>query len=408
MPPAIDVQGLHKQFLIPHQQFATLKERVLHPLQRRAHDELQVLDDVSFEIAHGEFFGIVGRNGSGKSTLLKCLAGIYRRDSGSIAIEGRLAPFIELGVGFNPDLTARENVVINAVMMGMSARQARARFDHIIEFAELEDFVDLKLKNYSSGMQVRLAFSVMVEADADVLLIDEVLAVGDAAFQQKCIDVFYRLREEGKTIVLVTHDMGTVERFCHRAMMLRDGKIEMLGDPVLVGRRYLQINFAEHVGLDAEAVESPAATIQDVWTADADGNRAEAVGFGQPLVLHAVVTANEPLSHPLVELWIADPNSYRVFLAVAQTDDGLPAELKPGDSVEVTVTLEEPMVSAGKWFIGCAVKRGSAGVDIVALLERATDLVVYGQHRPQAPMGAPHTIRVAASRAADAPASEVA
>jgi ABC-type polysaccharide/polyol phosphate transport system ATPase subunit len=391
---AITVQGLDKQFLIPHQQFSTLKERALHPFQRRMHDTLQVLDDVSFDIEQGEFFGIVGRNGSGKSTLLKCLAGIYRHDAGSISIEGRLAPFIELGVGFNPDLTARENVVINAVMMGMSARQARARFDHIMQFAELEEFVDLKLKNYSSGMQVRLAFSVMVEADADVLLIDEVLAVGDAAFQQKCIDVFYRLRDEGKTIVLVTHDMGTVERFCHRAMMLREGRIDKLGDPVLVGRRYLQINFAEHVGLDAGSLESPAATIREVWTADAEGNRTDAIGHGQPLSLHAVIVANEPLRYPLVELWIADPNSYRVFQAVARTDDGLPEEIAPGETAEVTVSLTEPLLSSGKWFVGCAVKRGSAGVDIAALLERATDLVVYGQHSPQAPMGTPHTTRI--------------
>jgi ABC-type polysaccharide/polyol phosphate transport system ATPase subunit len=397
---AITVEGLHKQFLIPHQQFSTIKERALHPFQGKLHDELHVLDDISFEIEQGEFFGIVGKNGSGKSTLLKCLAGIYRHDSGSIAIEGRLAPFIELGVGFNAELTARENVIINAVMMGMSAREARARFDHIMAFAELEQFVDLKLKNYSSGMQVRLAFSVMVEADADVLLIDEVLAVGDAAFQQKCIDVFYRLRDEGKTIVLVTHDMGTVERFCHRAMMLREGKIDRLGDPVLVGRRYLQINFAEHVGLDAGSVESPAATIREVWTADAEGNRADAIGHGEPLSVNAVIVANEPLPHPLVELWIADPNSYRVFQAVATSEDGLPEELAPGESAQVTVNLTEPRLSSGKWFVGCAVKRGSAGTNIAALLERATDLMIHGQHGPQAPMGTPHTVRITTSSAA--------
>src|SRR3954466_10613955 len=204
---AIQVEGLEKTFRIPTHQVQTLKERALHPFRRTEYDELNVLRGVSFEIPSGEFFGIVGRNGSGKSTLLKCLAGIYRADGGSMKVAGRLSPFIELGVGFNPDLTARENVVINAVMMGLTPREARARFDQVIEFAELEDFVDLKLKNYSSGMQVRLAFAVMVQPGAGLLLIHEVLAVGDAAFQQRCFDEFLRLRDEGRTIVLVTHDM---------------------------------------------------------------------------------------------------------------------------------------------------------------------------------------------------------
>ncbi len=183
-PVAIEVRDLAKTFRIPVHQVSTLKERVLHPFARAEHEELEVLRGVSFDVGAGEFFGIVGRNGSGKSTLLKCLAGIYRADRGTIRAAGRVAPFIELGVGFNPDLTARDNVLINAVMMGLSPRQARARFDAIVAFAELERFLDLKLKNYSSGMQVRLAFSTMVHTEADVLLIDEVLAVGDAAFQQ--------------------------------------------------------------------------------------------------------------------------------------------------------------------------------------------------------------------------------
>src|SRR3954463_5080716 len=239
----IEVRDLQKTFRIPRHQVSTFKERALHPFRRTTYDELNVLRGISFDVLEGEFFGIVGRNGSGKSTLLKCLAGIYRSDAGTIRVAGRISPFIELGVGFNPDLTARDNVVINAVMMGLTPREARARFDEIIEFAELEDFVDLRLKNYSSGMQVRLAFAVMVQSGAEVLLIDEVLAVGDAAFQQRCLDEFSRLRREGRTIVLVTHDMQTVEQFCHRAMLITDGEIEMIGDPGKVGQRYLERNF---------------------------------------------------------------------------------------------------------------------------------------------------------------------
>jgi ABC-2 type transport system ATP-binding protein len=183
--PAVQVEGLHKQFRLPHEHVHTLKERVLHPLRRTSHDTLHALRDVSFEVSKGEFFGIVGRNGSGKSTLLKCMAGIYAADTGRIAVDGPLSTFIELGVGFNPDLPARDNVMLNATMLGLSPREALRRFDDVIAFAELEDFVDLKLKNYSSGMEVRLAFSVMIQVDAEILLIDEVLAVGDAAFQKK-------------------------------------------------------------------------------------------------------------------------------------------------------------------------------------------------------------------------------
>jgi ABC-type polysaccharide/polyol phosphate transport system ATPase subunit len=240
---AIRVQDLHKSFRIPTQRVDSLKERAVHPFASRDYRELRALDGISFEIRQGEFFGIVGRNGSGKSTLLKLLASIYRADSGSIEIAGRLAPFIELGVGFNQELTARENVLLNGVMMGLTPKEVRERQDSVIDFAELHDFADLKLKNYSSGMLVRLAFSVMLEADADVLLIDEVLAVGDASFQQKCADAFHQMKNEGKTIVLVTHDMNAVEEYCHRALLLADGKVQFMGNPAEAGRDYLKLNF---------------------------------------------------------------------------------------------------------------------------------------------------------------------
>ena len=221
----------------------TLKERALHPFRNRAYDSFSALNEVSFEVERGEFFGIVGRNGSGKSTLLKCMAGIYGLTEGEIYVNGSLSTFIELGVGFNPDLAAYDNVVVNGIMLGLTPREARKRFEAVIEFAELEEFVDLKLKNYSSGMHVRLAFSVMVQVDADILLIDEVLAVGDAAFQQKCFDVFHDLRDEGRTIIFVSHDMGSVERFCDRAMLLERGDAVALGDPRDIANRYIELNF---------------------------------------------------------------------------------------------------------------------------------------------------------------------
>ena len=221
--PAISVAGVHKGFRRPHRQYHTLKQRALNPFQSRGYDELHALRDVSFEVGEGEFFGIVGRNGSGKSTLLKCLAGIYGIDSGTVGIRGRVSPFIELGVGFSMDLPARENVIINAVMLGLSRREARERFDDIIAFAELEDFVDVSLKNYSSGMAVRLAFAIAVQVDADVLLVDEVLAVGDASFQEKCFGEFDRMKAEGR------HDRAGHARHGQRRAVLRSRAVARAG-----------------------------------------------------------------------------------------------------------------------------------------------------------------------------------
>jgi ABC-type polysaccharide/polyol phosphate transport system ATPase subunit len=253
--PAVLVDGVSKEFRIPEEQVHTLKERVLHPLRRPSHNQFRALRDVSFHVDKGEFFGIVGRNGSGKSTLLKCMAGIYGVDDGRMYVDGRVSTFIELGVGFNLDLPARDNILINATMLGLSQREARNRVDAVLDFAELHEFVDLKLKNYSSGMLVRLAFSVMIQVDADILLIDEVLAVGDAAFQQKCFDEFARLRRENRTVVLVTHDMGSVERFCDRAMLIERGHVVEIGEPQPVSMHYLQLNFSR----DARAAEEAAA-----------------------------------------------------------------------------------------------------------------------------------------------------
>ncbi|HEX8156034.1 MAG TPA: ABC transporter ATP-binding protein, partial [Solirubrobacteraceae bacterium] len=261
-PRAIVVDRVSKQFRLPHERVHTLKERALHPFRQPSYDALAALREVSFDVRRGEFFGIVGRNGSGKSTLLKCLAGIYRVDQGAIYVDGRMSTFIELGVGFNPDLPARDNVMINATMLGLSPKEARRRFDRILDFAELHDFVDLKLKNYSSGMMVRLAFSVAIQVDAEILLIDEVLAVGDASFQQKCFDEFARIRKSEATVLLVTHDMASVERFCDRAMLLEHGWLVDIGDTDRVGTKYLELNFsaqARAAEADAAQAATPAA-----------------------------------------------------------------------------------------------------------------------------------------------------
>lgn len=228
-----------KSFRLPVRRTDSLKERVVHPLTRDKYRELKVLRDISFEVRRGEFFGVAGRNGCGKSTLLKLLASVYRADRGRIRIAGLVAPIIELGVGFQPEMNARDNVVLNGVMMGLSPSEARRRFDSVIEFAQLEDFVELKLKNFSSGMTVRLAFAIVMQTNADVLLLDEVLAVGDAEFQRRAQESFEEIkRKRSKTVLLVTHVMPDIERYCDRAMLLEEGRIEQIGDPGETARRY--------------------------------------------------------------------------------------------------------------------------------------------------------------------------
>lgn len=242
-PTVVSVSNLYKTFRLPLEQVSGIKQAIVKIGRRKkGFDAQHVLSDVSFDIQSGEFFGIVGRNGSGKSTLLKLLAGIYVPDSGHVGVEGTLTPFIELGVGFNPELTGRENVFLNGALLGFSRADMMLMYDDIVEFAELEKFMDQKLKNYSSGMQVRLAFSIAIRAKSDILLIDEVLAVGDAAFQQKCFDYFEKLRSNKQTIILVTHDMNAVKRFCDRALLISDGKIEMIGLPEEVADLYTEMN----------------------------------------------------------------------------------------------------------------------------------------------------------------------
>lgn len=241
MATAIQVAEVSKTFRLPHESRTTFKEHFLHPLRQVTYDENHALSAASFDVERGEFFGIIGPNGSGKSTLLKIIAGIYQPDRGLVRINGLLSPFIELGVGFDSELTARDNVRINATLLGLTRRQLNERFDGIIEFAELERFVDQKLKNYSSGMQVRLAFSIAIQVPFDILLLDEVLAVGDATFQEKCFAAFGEMRAAGKTIVLVSHDLSAISEHSDRVLLMHQGRAELVGPPEPVLERYAEL-----------------------------------------------------------------------------------------------------------------------------------------------------------------------
>ncbi len=234
----IKVENLQKSFRLPTERASGLKQAILNWFKGiKGYTEHQVLKGVSFEVHQGEFIGIVGRNGSGKSTLLKLLAQIYYPEAGKITVDGTIVPFIELGVGFNPELTGRENVYLNGALLGFSRKEMDAMYTEIVRFAELEPFMDAKLKNYSSGMQVRLAFSIAIRAKGDILILDEVLAVGDAEFQQKCNDYFASLHGE-QTVILVTHSMDNVRRFCDRAILIEDGKVATEGSPEVVAKAY--------------------------------------------------------------------------------------------------------------------------------------------------------------------------
>ena len=362
-PTAIDVRDVRKTFRIPTNRALTLRDRLVHPFQRRGFRELPVLRGVSLSVESGEFFGVVGRNGSGKSTLLKLIASIYRADAGSIRIAGRLSPFIELGVGFHPELAAYDNVVLNGVMMGLSPREARRRFDAVIEFAELDEFRDLKLRNYSSGMRVRLAFAVMVQVDADIMLIDEVLAVGDAAFQQKCMDTFRDLQDRGKTIVLVTHSMGTVAEFCHRAVLIDNGLIEQAGGPDEVAARYNEIN-AERAA-EADATAHPAgpepsrlARVHDSWVESEAGDHVTQLDTGEPIRLCTEVEALDTLDDACLAYSITDRRGTRLFTP-AESDLPALGPLPAGARVQVQITLANPF-AAGEYELVCGVRRPGA------------------------------------------------
>jgi ABC-type polysaccharide/polyol phosphate transport system ATPase subunit len=231
MRPAIEVTGVSKTFRIPHEPRTYFKEYFVHPFRRTTYERNEALKDVTFSVESGEFFGIIGPNGSGKSTLLRILAGIYVPDVGHVRVHGLLSPFIELGVGFDLELTARDNIRMNGTLAGLTKRELDERIEEILAFSELERFVDQKLKNYSSGMLVRLAYSIAIQIPFDVLLLDEVLAVGDEAFQEKCFATFERFKREGKTVVFVSHALGLVERFCDRCLLLQSGAVHAIGPP---------------------------------------------------------------------------------------------------------------------------------------------------------------------------------
>jgi ABC-type polysaccharide/polyol phosphate transport system ATPase subunit len=376
--PVIVARDVSKTFRVPEERRHTLKERALHPRQRTRYQTFRALNDVSFAVQSGEFFGIAGRNGSGKSTLLKCLAGIYQAD-GDIWRRGRLSTMIELGVGFNLEMAARDNVVMNGIMHGLSPREARRRYDSVIEFAELEEFKDLKLKNYSSGMQVRLAFSVAIQVDADILMIDEILAVGDASFQQKCFDVFNDLRDRGRTIVFVTHDMGSLQRFCHRALLLERGDPVYLGEPHEVADRYLELNFGRDPQSMGDRVEDRVgdgqARIVDVWLENEMGERLSNLPQQRRVTLKARVLFMVDVTDPSASLYIYNEEHRAVIVATTWMDNEHTGDFEAGEEVEIAFTFDN-VLAPGRYAPVFQLAHRGSGLDMIDRFEASFSFVV--------------------------------
>jgi ABC-type polysaccharide/polyol phosphate transport system ATPase subunit len=393
--PAVAARSVSKSFRLPEEQIHTLKERVLHPRRRIRYQTFEALRDVSFAVAPGEFFGVAGRNGSGKSTLLKCIAGIYGCQ-GDIWCRGRLSTFIELGVGFNLDLPARDNVIVNGIMMGLSPREARKRYESVIDFAELHEFKDLKLKNYSSGMQVRLGFSVAIQVDADILLIDEVLAVGDAAFQQKCFDVFHRLRDEGKTIIFVSHDMPALQRFCHRALLLERGSMVHIGDPKEVGDRYLELNFGrDPTALDAGRARGGDgdARVVEVWIEDQEGARQLAVPQGQRMTLRVAVDFLVDLEDPQASVQIHNEHHNPVLVTASWLQHERSGRFRAGERAIFSFSFDN-VLAPGRYSPVVDLSHHGAGLDVIDRYERAFSYLVTGHHSQGGLVDLPTEVRI--------------
>jgi len=397
--PLVVAQSVTKTFRVPEERVHTLKERVLHPTHRVRHQTFGALNDVSFDVREGEFFGIAGRNGSGKSTMLKCLAGIYGVDSGRIWMNGRLSPFIELGVGFNQDLAARDNVVLNGIMMGLSPREARARYDAVIDFAELREFEELKLKNYSSGMYVRLAFSVAIQVDADILLVDEVLAVGDAAFAQKCVDVFNRMRDAGRTIVFVTHDMAMLNRLCHRALLLEKGSVVHIGEPHEVADRYLEINFGRDPQQDGEAAGRGGdgeARVVEAWIEDERGERQISLPQGRRIALKALVNFTVDVADPVASVYVLNEDHIAIIVATTSRENERSGRFKAGEEVLFSFSFDN-VLAPGRYNPLFTVAHRGTGLDLMDRFEGAFSFLVTGPEAMGGLVDLPVDVSVAGS-----------
>ncbi|HMR72757.1 MAG TPA: ABC transporter ATP-binding protein [Candidatus Saccharibacteria bacterium] len=337
---ALQIRNVSKSFRLPTEKSNGIKQMVINAARGvKGYKKQHVLKNISFNVEKGDFFGIVGRNGSGKSTLLKLISQIYEPDSGKIIVNGKLVPFIELGVGFNPELTGRENIYLNGALLGFSHEEMSAMYEDIVEFAELKEFMDQKLKNYSSGMQVRLAFSIAIKAEADILVLDEVLAVGDEEFQRKCFNYFAELKKNKKTVILVTHSMESVQRFCNKAALIDKGSDLVQGNAAEIAQLYREIN--SNLGDSGN---------DDIITNDSRDRRKET---GSPMLIKAscrrdddninidiLLTPKKDIDDAIVSVFIDRDTGEQVYRFSSDEKIGCVSNFKKDDPVHIKLKLQ--------------------------------------------------------------------
>lgn len=384
--PVIKVDKLHKQFKLPHEKASSIKNIVINFYRRRrSYEQQKALSDISFEVNKGEFFGIIGRNGSGKSTLLKLLAGIYAPTKGSVTVEGQLTPFIELGVGFNAELTGRENVFLNGALLGFTRKEMEAMYGDIVEFAEIERFMDQKLKNYSSGMQVRLAFSIAIRAQSDILLIDEVLAVGDLSFQEKCYKVFEQIKQSGRTIVFISHDSSAIERFCDRVAIVDQGRLVDVGEPremvlqygaIVAEEQFKESNQAQ--AADAKHTGSGALTIQDVKIHNSKGKSQASISFNEKFTIAINYKLNSPIKdHPIIGIDVIDDQGVSVL---GPNTKEAQQKFKISKSGTITAEFMDNPLSAGTYSVTVGIYNENASL-AYDMVENITRFKIIGEPR---------------------------
>jgi ABC-type polysaccharide/polyol phosphate transport system ATPase subunit len=366
MKSAVHIEDLNKSFRLPHQKIATARGAFINMFRRRDYETFYALRNVSFDVEEGEFFSILGKNGSGKSTLLKILAGIYTPDSGKIEIHGQVSPFLELGIGFNPQLTGRENIYLNGTVLGIPKKKIDEKFDEIVAFSELERFIDQNVKNYSSGMQVRLAFAVAIHAERDILLMDEVLAVGDTNFRKKCMDVLHEVRQRGNTILFVTHDVGTVRKFSNRALVLHEGEIVTIGEAKAATTAYqnLLMSISQDEEFTKKAIlkdadlneDSHRNTISDIELY-LENTNSRAFESGDSIVCEIECDIQQVVDDMHISVAIFD-KKYNAWVSGNNTFfDGYAVDWKTGKNV-IRLTLPNTTLHSGEFYLNINLFRG--------------------------------------------------
>ncbi len=391
----IKVDHATKNFKLPHNKNNSVKSAVINFYKRnKSYDLQKALNDVTFEVKKGDFFGIVGRNGSGKSTLLKLLAGIYSPTKGNVAVNGKLIPFIELGVGFSPELTGQENVYLNGALLGFSRKEMNALYKDIVDFAELSKFMNQKLKNYSSGMQVRLAFSIAIRAKSDILLIDEVLAVGDAAFQAKCFDYFAQLKKTDTTVIFVSHDRSSLERFCEKGILLNEGKIIESGDIHKVLNTYSgiimeELSHSQSTSTDQDKdidqnsnSKDKSASINNTKTVDKDGISKTQFIYGESISIDYEVIVKKTIINPILGITVWKKNIDSAIYATNTLIEGYKETGKfvKGDKLYFKATIPQT-INDGEFYVEPAIANESATIVYDQKL-KATTFYISGSNNP--------------------------